>query len=370
MRLPCRLPLSLRTIFFLGLFSAAAVSCLGQTAPQVRPETASDRKNPPPPPWEDAAKTLAGKIASAAGSQRLIILEMRNISSFRAGDAAKVREELESQLAQHHIRVVTEDSAAADSAAPVQFTLSEGAEGFIWVAETGRGEGRQVAIVSVVRTAGNPADKAQGSLQLDEKLIWKQPAKFLDFEFLTPPAGSDPSLVILEPDQLAFYRSVNTQWEMIQTIPIPRSAPWPRDLQGRIDLSAKQAFLPGVECSGNFDAPRSVQCVAGNPEEGFLLRGRTEIPGHEGSVAAELVSTCGEGRVAIGTGDSDWTQPDRIQGYVVSSGDAVAAGSPIQTDGPVMALWPEGTESAARAIVYNLTTGNYEGYIVTATCSH
>jgi hypothetical protein len=315
-------------------------------------------------------QTHAGKIASTAGPPRVIVLEMTNISSLRTADAARVREEFESQLAQHHIRVVAEDSAAAGPAAPVQLTLSEGVEGYIWVAETGRGEGRQVTIVSAAKTAGNPAGKAQGSLILDEKLIWKQPAKFLDFGLLTPPAGSDSSLVVLEPDQLSFYRSVNTEWEMMHTIPIPHSAPWPRDLQGRIDRPAKRAFLPGVECSGNFDAPQSVQCVAGKPDEGFGLRRSNEIPGHEGSEAAELLSTCSEGHVELATGDSDWTQPDRIQGYVVTSGDAVASGSPIQTEGPVIALWPEGTESAVRAIVYNLTTGNYEGYIVTATCSH
>ena len=35
-----------------------------------------------------------------------------------------------------------------------------------------------------------------------------------------------------------------------------------------------------------------------------------------------------------------------------------------------MAITQGSAPSSARAVVYNLKTKNYEGYIVTATCSH
>ena len=74
----------------------------------------------------------------------------------------------------------------------------------------------------------------------------------------------------------------------------------------------------------------------------------------------------------LSTGTGDWTQPDSIQGYLLSSltGDAVPSGAAIEMEGPVVALQRVGRQSAARAVVHNLKTGNYEGYIVTATCGN
>ncbi len=74
----------------------------------------------------------------------------------------------------------------------------------------------------------------------------------------------------------------------------------------------------------------------------------------------------------LASGTGDWTQPDSIQGYVSSDpqGQAVASGDPVAFDGPVVSLQPAGKEGSARAVARNLKTGNYEAYIVTATCSY
>jgi len=48
--------------------------------------------------------------------------------------------------------------------------------------------------------------------------------------------------------------------------------------------------------------------------------------------------------------------------------DAVLSGGPIEFDGAIMSMHGDDRESV-RVIVRNLKTGNYEGYIVTATCS-
>jgi hypothetical protein len=48
----------------------------------------------------------------------------------------------------------------------------------------------------------------------------------------------------------------------------------------------------------------------------------------------------------------------------------VAVGNAMQTGGPVMSLQAEADASAGRAIVHNLKTGEYEAYIVTATCGN
>jgi hypothetical protein len=74
----------------------------------------------------------------------------------------------------------------------------------------------------------------------------------------------------------------------------------------------------------------------------------------------------------LSTGTGDWTQPDSVQGYLLSSlsGDAVPSGAAIEMEGPVVALNREGRQSAVQALVYNLKTGYYEGYVVTAICGN
>ena len=74
----------------------------------------------------------------------------------------------------------------------------------------------------------------------------------------------------------------------------------------------------------------------------------------------------------LGTGNGDWTQPDSIQGFELANpqGQAVASGDPISMDGPIVSLSAPPDESDARAVVYNLKTKHYEGYVVTATCTH
>jgi hypothetical protein len=48
----------------------------------------------------------------------------------------------------------------------------------------------------------------------------------------------------------------------------------------------------------------------------------------------------------------------------------VPSGNTLEFDGPVMALQADPEGSSARAVVRNLKTGEYEAYIVTATCGN
>ena len=92
------------------------------------------------------------------------------------------------------------------------------------------------------------------------------------------------------------------------------------------------------------------------------------VHGYEDVVGAMLGERCGGDTVAIATGDGDWTEPDSMQGLLLETyaSSGVPSGSPIKFDGPVMVMSGGGN---LRAIVRNLKTGNYEGYIVTANCS-
>jgi hypothetical protein len=330
-----------------------------------------------PPAWNDAVARLASRIGSLAGSEKTISLTVKNISSLTDRDTAAVSQVLNAELTRLGFYLSNESSPETQAVV----TLSECEQGYLWVAQVRRGTTDQTEMVSAPKSERVTEAEANASIVLERTLLWQQPGKFLDFAVFINPVGAYSTLVILEPSRLIFYRSDNlSDWRPGQTVSIPRPTPWPRDLVGGIDQQSGNAYLgpasrfvprPNVRCTGGFDHPEQIQCSNWSDNRIITVVG-PKIPGHENSEGVLLWDRCGDKSVVLATGNGDFTQPDTIQGYFVSSlnGVAVASGAAIDLDGPVMALGRGGTQNAARAVVYNLKTGNYEGYIVTATCGN
>src|SRR5262249_55986958 len=73
----------------------------------------------------------------------------------------------------------------------------------------------------------------------------------------------EKNLLVLEPGQISLYASDSGQWRPRQTLGIPHSQPWPRDLRGRLEVHGGHidAFLPGSRCSGTISPP-ALECRA------------------------------------------------------------------------------------------------------------
>ena len=321
-------------------------------------------------------RALADKIAAAVGTTQSISLDVKNISSISPSDVSSARQALESELTQHHFRFVSAATTASvappDAFAQVRVTFSEGTEGLVWVAEirsiNALNDPPQVVIVSAPKLTSDIASEPKISLILTKKLVWEQPGKFLDFAPIPQSATGNATLLILEPARLALYRSSNDQWQFSQSAAIARSNAQPRDVTGRIDIAAQKVYLTGLDCAGDLQQPQSVKCVAAS---GSLNIPQVKILGHENSEAAELGAKCGDASIVLVTGNGDWTQPDTIQGIELANPQAtpVASSDPMIMDGPVISLWAPANEDGARAIVHNLKTNRYEGYVVTANCT-
>jgi hypothetical protein len=315
-------------------------------------------------------RTLAARIASEAHPQGTIALDVRNLSTISSQDAMSIRLTLESELKQREFRILPRGSTDNQ----VQVSLSESAETYVWVAKVIRAQGDerepQVVMVTVERAVNGRGEEKTDSLSLNRKLVWEQRAKILDFAR----AGSSPEsfsrLLVLEPEKLVFYRADGTRWEMERALPIPHTKPFPRDIGGWIDTRMNRVYVRGMVCGGDFLQPESVRCEPADPWNDVRPQLRLKIPDREGVDTVTLGSICGENLAALATGKGDWTQPDSIQGYVSFDGHITASGAALEMDGPVMSLYPADTLHSARAVVRNLKTGNYEAYLVTATCSH
>jgi hypothetical protein len=322
-----------------------------------------------PAAWSDGVKALAEKIVSAVKPSRAISLEFKNISSLGPADVEAIHAALEAELTNRGLRIVPNE-------ATVEVTLSEKADGYVWVSETPRntkwGDPSKVAIVSVSKVATISTGGIRESLALSKRLVWQQSTEFLDFLIAERPTTvMSSSLMILEPDRIVYYRLTTPQWQLWQAIPFPHVGHGNRDFQGRIDTGFRKVWGPGGECSGDLGDPTTVKC---SPKITILAGAHVgvKIPGHEMYQGELLSERCGDKSVALVSGNGDWTQPDSLQGYLfsdVAQPDAIPSGGPIEFDGPILSMQADDRESA-RVIVRNLKTENYEGYVVTATCNH
>jgi hypothetical protein len=320
-----------------------------------------------PSKWSDAVHSLADRIAGASPARAAFVFDLKNISSLNASDAGSVREAIQTELTRRGFRIASSASTGID----VRLTLSEGSDSYVWVAEWRGKDEPQTAIVAVPKTSDVGVNGTKNSVRLESKLVWQQPDRLLDFAVLTSSDNSAPTIVTLEPGHVRWYSFGAFQRGFSHGFDVGRKTPWPRDVRGIIDVEGKKVLLPEMECQAEIENPTQMKCIPS--KDATLLEGpRIRVPGHEGSESALLGERCDGRFVILASGNGDWTQPDSIQGYALADleGQAAVSGSPIEFDGPVLALYREGKQSAARAVVHNLKTGNYEAYIVTATCSH
>jgi hypothetical protein len=353
---------------FLPLLQAIfAFTFLALGAPRVCAQSAQSSPEQLRAKWSEAVRALAERIAAASPAHATLLFDLKNISSLSALDASSIREAIQTESIHRGFRIASSASTGID----VRLTLSEGIDSYVWVAEWRGKDEPQVAIVEVPKGSGAGEGGTKDSVRLESKLIWQQPGKLLDFAVLTNSGSSNSTIVTLEPGRLRWHSSGEPQGGFTHAIDVSRKKPWPRDAHGIIDVEAKKVLLPEMECPGDIENPKEMRCVPS--KDTSLFDGPTiRVAGHDQSESALLGERCDGRFIILGSGNGDWTQPDSIQAYALADleGQATASGGPIEFDGPVVALYREGKQSAARTIVHNLKTGNYEAYIVTATCGH
>jgi hypothetical protein len=407
---PSRRPLShLNAAVLCLLVSFTSVSLAAQT---------SDRL---PASWNDAVRTLADKILAALPAVHSIALDVNNISSLQAADAAEIQRSLEGELARHGIHVGTASSAEAD----VKLTLSEGVEGYVWAAEIRHGDQLEMALVSAPRQSQSDTQAAP-VMSLKRERIWAQARPFLDFA-ASGALSSELSSVLLEPGGLYGFQSTRPAAAGLGGGTFPHLPPT-RDPRGEIvsmEATTARAYVEGVNCSGSWGSTVHVDCDAKSPlleEEYPVEAGRNYFSAFESSggrgtnqkkffsaaidptpsgesryILAELdgksrlydnstsaaavfegwgddIATiragCDGGWQVLVTSASDWTQADQIQIYEIRGNQAIPAGQALNFPGPILALRTATDGKSARVVSRNLQTGMYEASIVTVVCGN
>jgi hypothetical protein len=342
--------------------------------------------------------------------------------------AAEARRALEKELGARGARLVRRNAAAAT----VTVTVSENAQGEVWVAEVRQGAGEAaVILLPVARSNAPPPPRGPATnLTIRRLLLWTQEQPILDVARVE--GGSAQHLLVLDPEHVTLYRWSENKWDPEQVLGIYHARPWPRDVRGRLVVRRDylfDAYLPGVVCASTNAAPISMTCrEADDPwplseaqpgQSGFyspvrnffngtlvpglgghtttaafydavtlprpggalwittaldgtvhLLDGATDqaIRPGWGTAMAAVRSNCGSGWQVLASGAGDYTATDTVTPIEFTERAPATAGESAEFRGPVMELWDTNDPATAIAIVRNLESNEYEAYGLTVAC--
>jgi hypothetical protein len=372
--------------------------------------------------WSEPIAQLARDIAAITGPGT-VTLTVHNISSLTADYVPVIKRDLQNDLRSAGVRVVS-----ANAAADIKITLSENAQGYVWVAEVNQANETKVAMVTALRSqTATPAQN--GPLVAIRKTpLWSQDSPILDVALVQ--AGAEQHMVVLDPAAISLYKMTAGRWSPEQQFAIPHSRAWPRDIRGRLVLARDHlfdAYLPGVVCASTTQPPLSFNCRAGDdpwpiagsqtalfgaarnfftgvvtpgigkltsvpafysaagiPRPTYTLWAfaRTDgsvhlmdgvndvsVRAHDwGSDLAAVKSSCGTLTQLLVAGVGDGETPDVVRAFEIADREPVEVSAPVEFAGPVTALWTSTDARSATAVARNLKSGNYDAFELALTC--
>lgn len=373
--------------------------------------------------WNPPAQELARKIAAVVGPGN-VALAVTNLSSLLPKETEDIDRNLRAQLASLGVHAV----GASQASASVEVTLSENAQGYLWVAVVRRAQTESaVVMVSVARPETSTPVQELPPVSLRKTLLWTQSRQILDVLVLEQ--SGTTRMVVLDPETIGVYRAANGRWQQEQSSPLAHSIPWPRDLRGTLvprQDHGVDAYLPGVTCQMSSNST-SVACHDSNDPwplsaqfalTGFFAPSRNFFTGalapgigrptstskfysvalltrqnsvvwmitatdgtvhaldgsseqtlgvHWGSDVASIRSSCGSGWQILATQPGVGSS-DAIRAFEMPERNPVPVSLATEFAGPVTALWTESNGTSVIAVSKNAATGTYEAYRVAVAC--
>ena len=318
---------------------------------------------------EDSAKEFARKIAAAMPAEQAASCEVRNLSSLRPDEVSRIERALKQEL-QDRGTHLTETSGLG---ATVIVTLSENWKELVWTSEIRQGDSWRTLLLAVTRADENHAASNAMHLTVRSEKFWEGPEHILDA--VETSNGGKSWLVLLLPTSLAIQDLQTGSVGRAEIVPTPSSV---RDPQGR--LETEQAgntiwFDIGSQlCKVNLETRSAPECaseaeLAAPTSRSFrtltdLSPTATSLPGMGMELVIEPV--CGGTNQFLATSARDYTQTDSLQVFELEQNGPTAMSGELDFPGPILALHT--ALDAPRAIVRNLTTGNYEAYRLVISC--
>ena len=371
--------------------------------------------------WTEPAAQLAREIAVITGPGT-VTLTVHNTSSVTADNIPVIKRDLQNELRSAGMRVV-----ATNAAAEIRLTLSENAQGYVWIAEVRQANETKIAMVAAPRSLDAAPALSGPLVSIRKTPMWSQENAILDVAQVQ--AGAEPHMIVLDAAAVTLYKMTAGRWTLEQQFAIAHARTWPRDLRGRLVLARDHlfdAYLPGVLCASSPQAPLKVNCHAGDTwpiggsqtalfhaSRNFFSGAVTPAIGKAASVAAfysaaaiprplytlwvfartdgsvhlvdgvndvgirardwgsdvaAVKSACGAQIQLLVTGISDGDTADVVRAFEIADREPVEVARPMEFEGPITSLWTAADGNSATAVVRNLKTGKYDAFELGITC--
>jgi len=374
--------------------------------------------------WTPAVTQLAGNVAeiSGPGTARLTF---HNNSSLNAVQFQEFSRELEILLRGRGLRLVTSNAAVE-----VGVTASENLRSYVFIAQVQQGRDTKTAIASIPKDSSTNGPGASASVTLKKTYLVTQDEPILDVMMVDGGSqlavlGSD-RLTVYRRDgdqwktQGTFEINHARPWPLdvrgrlfpatdhsfdaylpgvvcssVTLAPAVMTCrtsddPWPiGEKQSAFYNAARNYFngvlSPGIGSQSNVDAFYSAIAL---PRSGYTLWMFTGVDGRvrltdgkdmstvransavrEWGSDAVTVNGCGRGPLIVAAGSGDSTVVDTLRAYEMPDREPFGVSAAIDMPGPVTALWSQGGQRSATAVVHTLTTGKYDAYSVAITCN-
>jgi hypothetical protein len=318
---------------------------------------------------EDSAKEFAREIASAITAreaQKNISCEVRNASSLRPDEAARIEVAIRAELEERGMHF----SPSSDAETKLAVTLSQNWRDLVWTASVHAADATETVVLAIPRSMADGLANPSRAILRSEK-YWEGPEHILD-AVQGPGPGGPIITVLLLPDKVLVQ-------EPAGRLEFPLAGTPARDPIGKLGWNGTGSPLwfsgsPGL-CKVDLDTRGSPECPAKGEQDGPVdaryplmldLRPGGPVPAGKGTELV-ILPVCGGINQFLATSDRDDTQTDTVQLFEMENSGPVAISGELNLPGPVLALHFE--PDAPRIIVRNLSTGNYEAYRLAISCA-
>lgn len=336
--------------------SMAAAAALLADSCTARPTPSTDG------PLQEAIVTLATEVAAIRDLRGPFHLDWQNGSSLATAQSAGLQSEFSARLAA--VRGLLTDDA---SAPPLRVILRETATQLIIVARASTAEGEQVRVVQVSRAAFTSQDAAPPAPYLQKQLVWKQREPILDAAEHV--SGTASVLLVLGRETLWIYGAPSDQPVLQSVAHIPGAIHPSRALSGRIRFSGEDTAhfeldLPGKTCSGSLGGKIALECA---PAETRKSRASGSSVVSAVDEPAKMAAPCDHSVWILSSDNEDWSKPDRLFLHDIRSTTPERT-TVLETPGPVLSLTSGPQGSSSIAVIWNLSTGDYEVHRFALAC--
>jgi hypothetical protein len=250
------------------------------------------------------------------------------------------------------------DSPAATSSCSVSVFLERTPTQVVVTADMENGGDRRYLFTGIPR-AEVPAESSNTSApRLEKELIWQQGERILDALFVRGENGAGDRLVVLQRDALNVYERQTGEWKALRSKPLAEAAVAQRAPHGELSFSPDQPdrlklVFAGKSCQATLSdaSPLNCQLSAESARTGMLL-----------------ASACDSRVWWLRSDGGDSTMPDKLELVNSSLPQTQGPAAELVTPGPVLSISSGEALRADTAVVFNLTTGNYEVYRIALAC--